>query len=75
MLHSLFLAFRNFGQNSIFDFIVRDAFLGDVDPEDLGLGLDISDLDATLGREEDLIVTSKGVDANVILFILKIIQQ
>ena len=70
-LHLLFLAFRNFSQNSIFDFIVRDAFFGHVDPEDLGLGLDVSDLDATLGREEDLVVTAKGVDANIIFFILK----
>ena len=75
MLDVLFLAFRNFGQNRIFDFVVSDAFLGHVDSEDLGLGLDVSNLDATLSREEDFVVTTKGVNTNVIFFILKIVHE
>lgn len=44
--------------------------LTDADPERLCARLDVADVDAALRREEDLVVVSQRVDADVVLLIL-----
>jgi hypothetical protein len=58
------------GQKSGFDVLTRHDALGDVDPERVGPGLNVADVDAALRREEDLVEAADGVNADVVLLLL-----